>query len=92
MFYFKSLFAKGAVCKNLLPVVFILKQIAAYDQSNIQLPPSVAAAVSKLAQLAVQLEIRTGSSENRENVGVYTASTGALDWGRGPGSGPGLAG
>lgn len=44
-------------------------------------------AISQLAELAVQLAARTGSSKNWGSVGLYTACSGALDCDR-----PGIAG
>lgn len=44
-------------------------------------------ALFRLAQLAMQLVVQAGSSENKGSVGVYTASMGALGQ-----DGPRLAG
>ena len=56
----------------------MIQRGAAYSETNCYLPLT-AATVSWLAQLAVQLVVRTGSSESRCVLLFTTLNTGALD-------------
>lgn len=62
---------KGGICKNCPPVKLILKTTARGCLT--------VAVVSYLAQLAVQLAVRTVNLEDRGDVSVYTSGKGALD-------------
>lgn len=74
---------KSLICNEGTLVKFTLKTNGEQQITNRNHKPLLSvAAVSHLAQLAVQPAVRTGSSVTREVLSVYTANTGALDQNR----------
>ena len=65
-------------CKNCLPVEFICKNIG--DSMSLE-QLLTKYALSQLAQLFVQVEVRNGSSEHCRCVGVYINSAGTVEQG-----------